>query len=116
MCRDWNSQLRRLIGAFGVEREAQLVFGMVKWFDVRDMQTRGRSPGHIHLEELQKVNRYLREMKNSVRAEFYRGIESDGDGLNSSEVEKEYHLFYHFRCLLMILLQPQQISVALHLE
>ena len=67
---EWNRQLRMLMTAFGVENEAEIVFGMVLVFDIHDMQPRGRSPGHMHFEEMQKVNRYMREMKKAFQTRF----------------------------------------------
>ena len=48
-----------------MENEAEIVFGMVLVFDIQDMQPRGRPAGHMHFEELQKVNRYRREMEKA---------------------------------------------------
>ena len=88
-CIEWNRQLGRLITAFSVENEAEIVFGMVVTFNTHDMQPRGRSPGLMHFQEMLKVNKYSREMKTVFQARFFPDVErGKGNSLTRSEMRE----------------------------
>lgn len=86
-CEQWNEQVRRLIRAFGIN-EAELVCGQVIQFESLDAQCHG-SMGDAYYAEIQKLNRYMDELRKAFRGKLYCDVVRGTNGnLSRSEVHK----------------------------
>ena len=87
LCEMWNTQVRTLMGQFGVETEAEIVSGQVTHFAMYNVVAKGKKK---YFEQLLVLNRYMRELKSVFRAQFFSGVAKDAssDKLNIGAVHK----------------------------
>ena len=74
LCKMWNTQVRTLMGQFGVETEAEIVSGQVTHFAMYNVVANAKKK---HFEQLSVLNRYMQELKSAYRERFFSGIAKD---------------------------------------